>query len=104
VAIRLEAGPLDPRLQGIRDGRRDLELDRALGLVLQDDAARCNLIPATNLSDLQGDQIAATQLAVDAQGEGCELEHTVLHDGLPPSWRPRKVGRPPFGTLALGQP
>ena len=32
--IRLQTSLLDPRLQGIPGGRRDLKLDRALGLVL----------------------------------------------------------------------
>jgi hypothetical protein len=77
--IRLQASLLDPRLQGIPGGRRDLELDRALGLVLQDDGARGNLVPMTNISDLQSDEIAPTQLAVDAQVEERELAHPVLH-------------------------
>src|SRR5690606_4198834 len=70
---------LYPRLQGISGGRRDLELDRALGLVLQDDSSRCDLIPMADVADLQSDQVAAAQLAVDTQVEKCELTHPVLH-------------------------
>jgi hypothetical protein len=35
--------------------------------------------PMTNISDLQGDEIAPTQLAVDAQAEKSKLAHPVLH-------------------------
>jgi hypothetical protein len=58
--IRLQASLLDPRLHGIPGGRRDLELGWALGLVLHDDGARGNLVPMTNISDLQGDETAPT--------------------------------------------
>ena len=77
--FRLQASLLDPRLQGIPGGRRDFELDRALGLVLQDDSSRLDLIPMAYVADLQSDEIAATQLAVDAQVEQRELAHPVLH-------------------------
>ncbi len=70
---------LDARLQGFSGGRRDLELDWALGLVLQDDCSRCDLIPMADVAHLQSDEIAAAQLAVDAQVEQCELTHSVLH-------------------------
>jgi hypothetical protein len=33
----------------------------------------------TNISDLQGDEIAPAQLTVDTQVEKCELAHPVLH-------------------------
>jgi len=33
----------------------------------------------TNIADLQGDEVASTQLAVDTQVEKCELAHPVLH-------------------------
>lgn len=77
--IRLQGSLLHPRLQCIRVGRRDLELDRTLGLVLQDDGTRCNLVPMTNFSDLQGDEIAPIQFAVGTQIEQRELAHPVLH-------------------------
>ena len=78
--IGLQARLLDPRLQGIPGCRRDLELDRALGLVLQQEDGACrHPIPMTNISDFQGDEIAATQLAVDTQVEKCELAHPVFH-------------------------
>jgi hypothetical protein len=77
--IRLQASLLDPRLQGIPGGLRDLELNWALGLVLHDDGARRHLVTMTNVSNLQGNEVAATQLAVDAQVEQRELAYPVLH-------------------------
>jgi hypothetical protein len=37
-----------------------------LALVLQDDSPRRDLIPMADVADLQRDEIAAAQLAVDA--------------------------------------
>jgi len=76
---RLQPGLLDPRLQGIPGGLRDLELHRTLRLVLHDDGARRHLVSMTHVPDLQGHKVAATQLAVYAQVEQREFAHTALH-------------------------
>jgi hypothetical protein len=64
--LRFQRGLLDPRLQGVPGGLRDLELDGALGLVLHDDGARCHLVAVAHVPHPEGDEVAAAQLAVDA--------------------------------------
>jgi len=77
--LRLLSGLLDPRLQCVPGGLRDLELHWALGLVLHDDGACRHLVAMTDIPDLERDEIAAAQLAVDAQVEEREFAHPALH-------------------------
>ena len=65
--FRPQPGKLDPRLQSVPGGCRDLELHGALGLVLHDSRARRDLVSMTDISDLEGDEIASAKLAVDTQ-------------------------------------
>jgi hypothetical protein len=43
--LGLQPGELDPRLHGVSSSRGDLELNRPLGLVLDDEGARGNRSP-----------------------------------------------------------
>jgi hypothetical protein len=67
--LGLQLSLLDSSLKRLPSCQRDFELHRALGLVLHDDGTRRHLISVTNIPDLQGDQIAAPKLAIDAQVE-----------------------------------
>src|SRR5690349_19426546 len=67
--LRLQASELDPRLHGLSGGRRDLELNRPLGFVLDDYGACGHLLAVTHVPNLEGDKVTATQLAVDAEVE-----------------------------------
>jgi hypothetical protein len=75
----LAPGLLDPSLQSVTGGPRDLELHRALGLVLHDEGAASYLIPMAHVPNLEGDKVASAQLAVDALVEECEFSHSMLH-------------------------
>jgi len=77
--VRLQFCLLDPLLYSVSGRRRDLELHRALGLVLHDHRARCHLVAVADVPHLQTDQVAAAELAVDSQVEECQLAHPVLH-------------------------
>lgn len=77
--VRLQSGLLDPILYSVSRRRRDFELDRVLGLVLHDHRARCDVATVADVPDLQADQIAAAEFAVDSQVEECQLAHPVLH-------------------------
>jgi hypothetical protein len=57
----------------------DLELHGALGLVLHHSGARRNLVSMTDVSDLEGDEIAPAKLAVDTQVEEREISHPPFH-------------------------
>jgi len=50
-------------------GGCDLELDGPLRLVLQDDGARGNLFTVADVADLQGNEVAPAQFAVDPEVE-----------------------------------
>src|SRR5690606_8869081 len=67
---------LDPRLQGIPSGLSDLELNWALRLVLHDDGARRHLATMAHVPYPESYEIAAAQLAVNAQVEEGEFAHT----------------------------
>jgi hypothetical protein len=43
--------------------------------VLHDDGARRHLVPMTNVPDLQGNEVASTQFAVNAQVKQRELAY-----------------------------
>jgi hypothetical protein len=77
--LSLQLGLLDPRPQGFPCRLGDLKLDGALGLVLHDDGARCDLIAVADVADPQCDEVATPELAVDAQVEERQLAHAVLH-------------------------
>ena len=55
---------LDPVLDGVARCLRDLELHRALGLVLQHYGATCHLVAVADVTDLETNQVASAQLAV----------------------------------------
>jgi hypothetical protein len=74
----LQPGLLDPSLQGIPAGLCDLKLHRTLRLVLHDDGARRHLVAVAHVPDLESDEIAAAQLAVNAEVEQGKLAHPAL--------------------------
>lgn len=57
----------DPSQQSILGLVRDFELDRTLGLLLHHDSARGNPGPMRNVTNAQLDQVASSELAVDAE-------------------------------------
>ena len=69
VIVYRPAAPLEPGKQTRPGVGGDLELYWALGFVLHDDGVQGHLITMRHISHPQGDKIAATQLAVDAQVE-----------------------------------
>src|SRR4030095_3030958 len=77
--LRLQLGLLDPLLHGIPSCRSDLELHRALRLVLHHHGAGCHLIAVADVPDLEANEVAATELAVDAEIEECQLTQSILH-------------------------
>jgi len=79
VVVRLQPGLLDPLLHRIPGGRCDLELHRALGLVLHHHGTGCHLVAVADVPDLEADEVAAAKLAVDSQIEEGELAHPALH-------------------------
>ena len=71
--------PLDPLLYGIAGRRRDLELHRALGLVLHNHGPTCHMVAVMHVPDLEADEVAPAELAVNSQVEESELAHPVFH-------------------------
>ena len=65
----------DPHLYSVPGCLRDLKLHRALSLVLHDDGAGRHLIAVAHVPYLEGDEIASTQLAVDAKVEERQFAH-----------------------------
>jgi len=55
------------------------ELHRALGLVLHHHCASCHLITVAGVPDLEADEVAAAQLAVDSQVEKGKLADPAFH-------------------------
>ena len=70
---------LDPLLHCVAGRLRDLELHRALRLVLHHHSARCDLIAVAYVLDLETDEVTAAQLAVDSKVEERELANPALH-------------------------
>ena len=66
--LRLQPGVFDPCLQGVTGGLGNLELHRSLRLVLHDDGACRHLVAVADVPDLESDEVASAQLAVDAEG------------------------------------
>ena len=77
--VRLQAGLLDPLLHSVSGRGRDLELHRTLRLVLHDHGASRHLVAVADVPDLQADQVAAAEFAVDSKIEECQFAHPVLH-------------------------
>jgi len=77
--LRLQRRFPDPCLHGLASGLRDLELHRALGLVLHDDGAWCHLVAMAHVPDLEGNEVASPQLAIDAQVEEREFAYAAFH-------------------------
>ena len=77
--LRPQPRLLYPGLQGVSGCLRDLELHWELRLVLHDDRACRYLISMAYVSNLEGDEVASTQLAVDTQVKECEFTHSTLH-------------------------
>ena len=69
---------MDPLVHRLTRDRRDLKLDRPAGLLLLDDGARRDPFAARDVADLQCHEVAATQLAVDAQIEQRQLARSVV--------------------------
>jgi hypothetical protein len=78
VVLGLETGLDNPCLYRSACRWRDLELHRLPGLALRDDRARRNLSAMLDVAHLQRDQVAAAQLAVDAQIEQRQLARAAL--------------------------
>jgi hypothetical protein len=70
---------LDPLLRSFPGRLRDLELHRALSLVLHHHSAGCHLVAVAYVPDLETDEVATAQLAVDSQVEECKLSNPALH-------------------------
>jgi len=68
---------MNPLVHGLTRDRRDLELDRPAGLLLLDDGARSDPFAVRDVAHLQGHEVAATQLAVDAQVEQRQIACSV---------------------------
>lgn len=87
----LQLGLLDPRLQCVPSDLGDFKLHRALGLVLHDDGARGQLIAVTPVADPEGDEVATSKRAVDAQVEEGPPTPAVLHLKPNPARSPLSV-------------
>lgn len=77
--VRFQPRLLDPLLHGITGGRRDLELHRALGIVLHHHGAGCDLVAMANVPHFEADEVTAAKLAVDSQVEESKLAHPTFH-------------------------
>ena len=77
--LGLQPRLLDPLLHSLAGRLRDLELHRALRLVLHHHGAGCNLVAVADVPDLETDKVTTAQLAVDSQVEESKLAHPALH-------------------------
>lgn len=59
--------------------RSDLELNGALGLVLDDDGACGHLVAVAYVLSLEADQVASAQLTVNAEVEESQFANPALH-------------------------
>ena len=69
VVFRAQTCLLDPSGHGLPRGLGDLELHRSRGLLLHDDGPRGDAVAVADVADLQPDEIASAQLAVDTEVE-----------------------------------
>ena len=79
VVIGFQCRLLDPSLQGLPGDCRDLELHRALGLVLHDDGSGGHLITMGHITHFERNQVTSAKLTVDAEVEECELTDPTFH-------------------------
>ena len=77
--LRFQPGQLDPGLHRVSGGWRYLELNGALGLVLDDDGACRHLVAVAHVPDLEADQVASAQLAIDAEVEEGQFPNPVFY-------------------------
>ena len=74
-----QRGLLDPLLHGLARGRCDLELQRTLRIVLNHRGTGGHVVAVADVPNLEADEVAPAQLAVDSQVEEGELAHPVFH-------------------------
>src|SRR5690606_35512823 len=84
---------------------RDLELNRSTGLLLDDHRPRANVMTGHQCADLELDQIATAQLAIDGEVK----QRSVAHSALPIQEEPDcpnlpDLERPLGANLATGVP
>jgi hypothetical protein len=66
-------------LQGLAGNRRYFKLNWPVGLVLHDDGTRGDLVAMSYVSDLEGEKVAATKLAVNTEIKECWLPDTTCY-------------------------
>ena len=69
VVFRAQTCLLDPSSHCLPRGLGYLELHRSRGLLLHDDGPRGDAVAVADFADLQPDEIASAQLAVDTKVE-----------------------------------
>jgi hypothetical protein len=69
VVLLAQTCLLDLSGHGLARGLGDLELHRSRGLLLHDDGPRGEAVTVVDVADLQPDEIACAQLAVDTEVE-----------------------------------
>ena len=79
VVVGLERRGPDPHAHSVTGGRRDLELDGSLGLVLHHDGTRGDLVTVAEVAHLERNEVAPAKLAVNAQVEEGEFPYPLLH-------------------------
>jgi hypothetical protein len=77
--VRAEGRRFDPSGHSLPCGWRDLELHRAMGLVLHRGCASSHLFPMANIAALQGHKVAPSQLAVNAEIEKRKFSDAAFH-------------------------
>jgi hypothetical protein len=74
-----KSGLLDPLLNCVARRRCDLKLHGTLRLLLHDDGSRGDLVAMTDVANLQFHQVAAPELAVNAEIEQRKFTNSVCH-------------------------
>jgi hypothetical protein len=62
--LELQPRLLDPLLHGLAGRRRDLNLHRALGLVLHYHGAYCHLVAVADVPELEADKVLSSECAL----------------------------------------
>jgi hypothetical protein len=78
VVVNCSTSPLKPCKQTRPHVRRDFELNRTAGLLLNDHGSGSNFRSGHEGSDLHFDEIATTQLAVDCEVKQGAISHASL--------------------------
>jgi hypothetical protein len=73
VVFRTQTCLLDPNGHGVPRGLGDLELHPSRGPLVHDDGPRGDAVAVADVADLQPDEIASTQLALDIKIEQREI-------------------------------